>query len=118
MPPDIPDPVSPPRAILFDWDNTLVDNWQVILAALNTALVAMDQRPWTLSESRERIIMKDLSAYIAESILGYDTFEKAAKEAEEKKRLKEIEKRKKAEEKKKKDTQAQSNEAESADPSK
>ena len=55
MPPDIPDPVSPPRAILFDWDNTLVDNWQVILAALNTALVAMDQRPWTLSESRERI---------------------------------------------------------------
>lgn len=55
MPPDYSEPVKPPRAILFDWDNTLVDNWDVILAALNTALVAMDQRPWTLSESRMRI---------------------------------------------------------------
>ncbi|MCP4671187.1 MAG: (Fe-S)-binding protein [Desulfobacula sp.] len=35
------------------------------------------------------IIMKDMSQYIAESILGYDVFERAAKEAEEKKRKKE-----------------------------
>lgn len=55
MPPDNTDHVNPPRAILFDWDNTLVDNWDVILASLNTALVAMDLVPWTLSESRERI---------------------------------------------------------------
>lgn len=55
MPPDNSNPVRPPRAILFDWDNTLVDNWEVILAAFNTALAAMDQRPWTLSESRARI---------------------------------------------------------------
>lgn len=47
--------MKPPRAILFDWDNTLVDNWEVILAAFNTALTAMDRRPWTLSESRARI---------------------------------------------------------------
>ena len=65
-----------------------------------------------ISVSESDIIMKDLSAYIAESILGYDTFERAAKEAEEKKRLKEIEKRKKAEEKIQIDTQAQSNEGE------
>lgn len=45
------------------------------------------------------IVMRDLSAYVAESILGYDVFEKAAKEAEEKKRLKE-EKKKAAQAKK------------------
>lgn len=27
-----------PRAVLFDWDNTLVENWQTIRAALNAAL--------------------------------------------------------------------------------
>jgi heterodisulfide reductase subunit D len=55
------------------------------------------------------IVMKDLSEFIAESILGYDVFEKAAKEAEEKKRqkeeakaLKKLEKEKKDAEKKKK----------------
>jgi len=35
------------------------------------------------------IVMKDLSAYVAQALLGYDVFEKAAKEAEEKKREKE-----------------------------
>jgi heterodisulfide reductase subunit D len=35
------------------------------------------------------IVMKDLSAYIAQALLGYDVFEKAEKEAEEKKREKE-----------------------------
>jgi phosphoglycolate phosphatase len=29
-----------PRAVLFDWDNTLVENWGSIQAALNVALVA------------------------------------------------------------------------------
>ena len=54
------------------------------------------------------IVMKDLSAYIAESILGYDIFEKAAREAEEKKQAKEearakqkLEEEKKENEKKK-----------------
>lgn len=59
-----------------------------------------------ISVSESDIIMKDLSAHIAESILGYDTFERAAKEAEEKKRLKEIEKRKKTEEEIQIETQA------------
>jgi phosphoglycolate phosphatase len=27
-----------PRAVLFDWDNTLVENWRTIQAALNAAL--------------------------------------------------------------------------------
>lgn len=41
-----------PRAILFDWDLTLVDNWAAILEALNTTLTAMGQRPWTAEEAR------------------------------------------------------------------
>ena len=27
-----------PRAVLFDWDNTLVENWRTIQAAMNAAL--------------------------------------------------------------------------------
>ncbi len=44
-----------PRAVLFDWDNTLVDNWPTIHDALNTTLVAMGQPPWTLAETRVRV---------------------------------------------------------------
>ncbi|MBT6340542.1 MAG: (Fe-S)-binding protein, partial [Desulfobacula sp.] len=51
------------------------------------------------------IVMKDLSEFIAESILGYDVFEKAAKEAEEKKRQKEEAKALKKLEKEKKDAE-------------
>ncbi len=41
-----------PQAILFDWDNTLVDSWDVIHAALNDTLLAMGHKPWTLDETR------------------------------------------------------------------
>lgn len=44
-----------PRAVLFDWDNTLVDNWGCIRAALNAAQIAMGHEPWTLAETRERV---------------------------------------------------------------
>lgn len=44
-----------PRAILFDWDNTLVDNWGAIHAALNSALSAMGQGTWTVAETRQRV---------------------------------------------------------------
>lgn len=44
-----------PRAILFDWDNTLVDNWPVIQDAWNTTLTAMGHTPWTLAETRDRV---------------------------------------------------------------
>lgn len=45
----------PPRAILFDWDNTLVDNWPAVHAALNAALEAMGHPLWTLEETRRRV---------------------------------------------------------------
>lgn len=46
---------QPPRAVLFDWDGTLVDNWPVIHQALNETLIAFDLAPWTMAETMERI---------------------------------------------------------------
>ena len=48
-------PLRPPRAVLFDWDNTLVDNWATITDAFNATLIAMGHRPWTLDETRARV---------------------------------------------------------------
>jgi phosphoglycolate phosphatase len=45
----------PPRALLFDWDNKLVDTWSVIHDALTATLKAMGHRPWTLEETRKRV---------------------------------------------------------------
>jgi phosphoglycolate phosphatase len=47
--------LPPPRAILFDWDNTLADNWAAIHGAMNVTLIAMGQAPWTLAQSRNSI---------------------------------------------------------------
>lgn len=44
-----------PRALLFDWDNTLVDTWEVIHRALVVTFEAMGQKPWTLEEARQRV---------------------------------------------------------------
>lgn len=53
----IPRSPSPPRprAVLFDWDNTLVDSWLVIHDALNTTFAAMDHPPWTFDQTRDRV---------------------------------------------------------------
>jgi phosphoglycolate phosphatase len=44
-----------PRAILFDWDNTLVDSWSVIHEALVVTFQAMGRAPWTLGETKQRV---------------------------------------------------------------
>ncbi|MGO8864944.1 MAG: HAD family hydrolase [Alphaproteobacteria bacterium] len=44
-----------PKALLFDWDSTLVDNWRSIEEALNATLLAMGQQPWTPEETRLRV---------------------------------------------------------------
>jgi phosphoglycolate phosphatase len=44
-----------PKAVLFDWDNTLVDNWPTIHDALNATFRAMGHPEWTLAETRERV---------------------------------------------------------------
>jgi phosphoglycolate phosphatase len=44
-----------PRALLFDWDSTLVDNWGAIHAAMNATLGALGRDSWTVQECRIRI---------------------------------------------------------------
>jgi len=44
-----------PRAILFDWDNTLVDSWATIHEALNLVMSAMGKPPWSIEETRARV---------------------------------------------------------------
>ena len=45
----------PPRAILFDWDNTLADNWNVITDAMNAVYDAFGMPRWTVAEAKARI---------------------------------------------------------------
>ncbi|MDF2096183.1 HAD family hydrolase [Aquibaculum arenosum] len=44
-----------PAAILFDWDNTLIDSWGTIHLALKDTFLAFGMTPWTLQEARERV---------------------------------------------------------------
>jgi len=37
-----------PKAIIFDWDNTLVDTWPLIHNALNNTMIQMGEKPWSL----------------------------------------------------------------------
>jgi phosphoglycolate phosphatase len=44
-----------PRAILFDWDNTLVDSWGTIHEALNFVMGAMGKPAWSIDDTRSRV---------------------------------------------------------------
>ena len=46
---------SAPRALVFDWDNTLVDSWEVIHVANSRTFEAMGLRPWTFEETRQNV---------------------------------------------------------------
>lgn len=46
--------IPKPRAVIFDWDDTIVDNWKTALLALNTALKHMGHPEWTDEEARSR----------------------------------------------------------------
>lgn len=43
-----------PKAVLFDWDNTLVDTMPLIIASINQALVHFDMAPWTAEEVKKK----------------------------------------------------------------
>lgn len=49
------DAIAAPRAILYDWDNTLVDSWGIITAAVNHTLTTFGLEPWTAVDARARI---------------------------------------------------------------
>ena len=44
-----------PDAIIFDWDNTLIDSWQTIHAALVVTFTEMGRQPWTFEETKSRV---------------------------------------------------------------
>lgn len=44
-----------PRAVVFDWDNTLIDSWPAIHDANNHALEAFGLKPWTFAETKARV---------------------------------------------------------------
>lgn len=46
-------PVTFPRAVIFDWDSTLVDNWQAIHVAMNKTRAAFDLPEWELASTLE-----------------------------------------------------------------
>ena len=72
-----------PRALLFDWDNTLVDTWGVIHSALSETFQTMGQEPWTLEETQQRVrasardTFPDLFGARADEAMAvfYDTFQ-------------------------------------------
>ena len=41
-----------PRAVLFDWDNTLVDSWDTIYEALHHTFIIMGHEPWSKEDVR------------------------------------------------------------------
>jgi phosphoglycolate phosphatase len=45
---------SRPSLLLYDWDNTLVDGWAGITAALNAAFDAFALPHWSVQDTRER----------------------------------------------------------------
>ncbi|WP_421998688.1 HAD family hydrolase [Reyranella sp.] len=49
-----PGGLRPPRAVLFDWDNTLVDTWPTIVECYRDTFSALGQTPWTADEVRAR----------------------------------------------------------------
>ncbi len=46
---------EPPTVILYDWDNTLVDAWAGITAALNAAFAAFNLPSWSVNDTRNRV---------------------------------------------------------------
>jgi len=47
--------LAKPTAIIFDWDNTLVNTWPVIHSALNATMEAMDKPLWTFDMTKQRV---------------------------------------------------------------
>ena len=44
-----------PKAVIFDWDNTLVDTWPLIQTAIDKTMVDMGQQPWGLEKVRDTV---------------------------------------------------------------
>lgn len=43
-----------PKAVIYDWDNTLIDSWQVILTSLNVVFEKYQKPLWTLDDMKHK----------------------------------------------------------------
>lgn len=44
-----------PQAVIFDWDNTLVDTWPLIHTAIDKTMRDMGRKPWGLEKVRDNV---------------------------------------------------------------
>lgn len=44
-----------PKAIIFDWDNTLVDTWPLIQYSIDETMIKMGKEPWGLEKVRDNV---------------------------------------------------------------
>jgi phosphoglycolate phosphatase len=56
-------PLPAPKAIIFDWDNTLVDSWPCIHTAMNATLDVMGHAPWSMEETQSRVALSLRNAF-------------------------------------------------------
>ena len=50
----LPEGMARPRAVLFDWDNTLVNTWPTIVECYNNTFTALGLPLWTTQEVKDR----------------------------------------------------------------
>lgn len=48
-------PERKPKAVLFDWDGTLVNSWPIIHESMNRTLDAMGHEQWTIGETTTQV---------------------------------------------------------------
>ena len=41
-----------PRAVLFDWDNTLIESWEIIHESLRQTFLDLDREPWSFDRTK------------------------------------------------------------------
>ena len=44
--------MTPPRAVLFDWDNTLVASWEIIHESLRRTFEDLGREPWSFAQTK------------------------------------------------------------------
>ena len=48
-------PERMPKAVLFDWDGTLVNSWPIIHESMNRTLDEMGHALWSMDETTSRV---------------------------------------------------------------
>lgn len=66
---------TPPKAVIFDWDNTLVDSWGTIQTALNMTFDDFGKERWTVEETKQRVARSLRDSFPA--LFGEDRWEDA-----------------------------------------